>query len=137
MAKRKSKSKSRAKSPASPARQPVRKGGNANLVGKVLFLAGVILALLAGLVPNLDEFQWVLWVLVLLGGLVGLINISPGEQSSFLTAGIALLLVSVGVVAFLQGLGVYVANIFKNIIAFVAPTVFVVAVIQILNLARD
>jgi len=140
MAKRKTRSKRTILRSSRSAPRSVRapsKGTSANLVGKVLFIAGVILALLAGLVPNLEQFPWVLWVLVILGALVGVININPQEQTSFLVAGIALLLVSVGIVAFLQELGSIVAQIFSNIIAFVAPTVFIVAVISILNLARD
>lgn len=118
-------------------RKSKSRGASANLVGKVLFIAGVILALLAGLIPNLDEFTFIVWVLVILGALIGIINISPGEQTQFLVAGTALLMVSVGVVALLPILGSIVTNIFKNIIAFVAPTVFIVAVTAVLNLAKD
>lgn len=131
---RSSRTTRRAPKRAAPSRNS---SASANLVGKVLFLAGVILALLAGLVPNLDAFPWVMWVLVILGALVGVINISPTEQTPFLVAGSSLLLVSVGVVAFLTGLGNIVPQIFTNIIAFVAPTVLIVAIIAILNLARD
>jgi len=116
---------------------PRHSGASANLVGKVLFIAGVILGLLAGLVPNLDKFPWVTWALVILGLLVGILNITRDEQSSFIIAGVGLLMVSIGVVALLPHLGTLVANVFKNIIAFVAPTVFIVSVIAIANLARD
>jgi F0F1-type ATP synthase assembly protein I len=137
MAKRKS--QKRAKRSSSAPRRAARRssGASANLVGKVLFIAGVILALLAGLVPNLEKFPWVVWALVILGLLVGILNITRDEQTQFLAAGIGLLIASTAVTALLPNLGTLVANILKNVIAFVAPTVLIVSVIAIANLARD
>lgn len=115
-----------------------RKGnGNTNLVGKSLFIGGVVLALLAGLIPNLEQFPWVRWVLVLLGLLVGIINIREEEQTAFLTAGIGLLMASTAVRALLPALGTIVSAIFENIVAFVGPAIVVVAITAIANLARD
>ncbi|MBD3319158.1 hypothetical protein GF342_04590 [Candidatus Woesearchaeota archaeon] len=128
MAKR-SRSKSRSAAP--------RSSVSATHVGKVLFLAGVLLAILAGLVPNLDQFPWVVWVLAGLGFLIGVLNIEEKEQTPFLVAGIGLLVLAIAVNAFLPELGQIVAVIFKNIIAFVGTTMLVVSTTAIFNLARD
>ena len=111
--------------------------GSASLVGKYSFIAGVLLALLAGLIPNLEQFPWVAWLLVILGLLVGILNITREEQTAFLVAGLGLLMASTAVTALLPTLGTLIASILKNIIAFVAPAVLIVAVISIANLARD
>ncbi len=51
-------------------------------IGKTVFLAGVALAILAALIPQLDVYKnTILWVLVSLGFLVGLLNITPKEET--------------------------------------------------------
>ncbi len=102
----------------------------------LLFLFSLLLALLAGLIPNIGGFPWVAWLLVVLGLLVGILNISREEQTAFLVAGIGLLIASTAVTALLP-LGAVVSNVLTNVIAFVAPGVIIVAVIAIANLARE
>ena len=58
-------------------------------LGRWLFLAGLILAVLAGLFLN---FGWVTWVLAILGIVVGFMNVSGTETQRFLLAAVALML---------------------------------------------
>ena len=108
-----------------------------DLVGKFAFIGGVLLALLTGLIPNLESFPWVKWLLVILGLLVGFFNVTREEQTAFLVAGIGLLTASTAVRALLPGLGTIVGTVFENIIAFVGPAVVIVSIIGIANLAHD
>jgi LPXTG-motif cell wall-anchored protein len=58
-------------------------------IGKWAFIIGLVLAVLAGLF-----FQpgWAIWVLAILGIIVGLLNITVEERRGFLLASIALTL---------------------------------------------
>jgi hypothetical protein len=56
-------------------------------IGKWAFIVGLVLAVIAGLVfPNQ---AWVVWVLALLGVIVGLLNVTGKETQGFLIAAIA------------------------------------------------
>lgn len=101
-------------------------------LGSYAFLVVVALAILAGLVPTLQANATVTWVLLLLGLIVGLMNITKKETSGFLVASIALMLVG-GV---LPNLGVFLAAILGNIVAFVAPAALVVSLKAVYDYAQ-
>jgi hypothetical protein len=97
------------------------------------FFAGILLAVLAALIPPL-QVRAVTQVIALLGILVGLLNITAEETTEFLVAAIALLLV--GAAGAVPDLGDVVLRVLSNIIAFVAPAALVVALIAIWRLAE-
>ena len=94
-------------------------------MGKWAFIIGVLIAVLAGLVPAWQTQPWIAWVLVLLGLVVGLLNITARETTEFLVAAIALLLASTA--GALPDLGMVVGQILMNIIAFVSPAALLVS----------
>lgn len=100
-------------------------------VGHWVFIVGIILAILAGFsqVPQLAV------ILFILGLIVGLLNVTEAESTSFLVAVIALLLIGV---AGLQvgGLTPVVAPILSNFLAFVAAAGLVVALKQVIVVAK-
>jgi hypothetical protein len=103
-------------------------------IGHWAFIIGGILAILAGLIPVLQTAA-VTWVLVILGLVVGLLNITAKEQEKFLVAVVALLIVgSAGAIPALGGL---VLSILANIVALSAPAALVVAFKAIYSLASD
>ena len=118
-------------------RRSKKSSHSSNLVGKYAFIAGVILAFAAGLIPNMEQFAWVSWLLMILGGLVGILNVQKQEQTAFLVAGIGLLTANTAIKALFPELGIVAQNISQNILAFVAPAVIVVSVIAIAILAED
>ncbi len=67
-------------------------------LGSWAFILGVLIAVITGLVMTFVALgtaaQWITLVLVILGFIVGFTNISGKELNDFLTAGIALVLVS-------------------------------------------
>ena len=109
-------------------------------IGQWAFIVGIVLAVLVGLVPqNLQGL--VTLVLVVLGLVVGFLNVSEKEATPFLVASIALL--STGIareslkVIPPPMVGDFLASAVGNISAFVAPAAILVAIKAIWSLARD
>ena len=103
-------------------------------LGHWAFIIGVLLAVISGLVPALQT-AFITWALVILGLVVGLLNITSKEQEKFLVAVVALVLVSSGLD--IPALGGIVQNIMANILALSAPAALVVALKAIYVLAVD
>ncbi len=107
------------------------------LVGKWSFLAGIVLALLVSLFP---EVPYAALVLFLLGLIVGFLNISEKESGKFLLATITLMsvgLVSLTAVSVFGVIGSYLAMILANFVAFVSPVALVVAVKAIFEAGQN
>ncbi|MEM5869625.1 MAG: hypothetical protein QXR09_00430 [Candidatus Aenigmatarchaeota archaeon] len=103
-------------------------------VGEYAFLLGIGLAVVAGLL--MQTGGWISVLLVLLGLVVGLMNITSKETISFLLAAVALLIVGSAGLEKIPIFGVYLEPIIANIQAFVAPAVVVVALKTIFDLAK-
>lgn len=107
---------------------------NMSQIGRYLFLAGVILAVVTGLVdlgiPHLGT------ILVVLGAIVGFLNVSGAESRTFLIAGIAFL-ATAGALNGLPELGRHISGIAANLSAFASPAVLIVALKSLLSTAGD
>ncbi len=120
--------------------------------GEWAFLLGVLLALVVGVFSAgwVDSqgigLVYIYAVLVLLGLVVGLLNIKEKEINSFLLATIALMVASITwepiTALFTQILGEFGSDIvswmqgfFGALVSFVSPAAFVVALKSIYNLA--
>ncbi|MDD4251205.1 MAG: hypothetical protein PHX27_03370 [Candidatus ainarchaeum sp.] len=120
-------------------------------IGSYAFLAGVIIAVLAGLVHAIDllmgttimqgSIGWVALILVILGLIVGFLNIHEKNVTDFLIATIAVAmigLVALGPAALVVDPLVGLINtIVGNIVTLVAPAALIVGLKQIINLAKD
>lgn len=101
--------------------------------GKWSFIIGLILAVLSGFfaIPGLAL------VLLILGLIVGFLNISKGEELLYLVAVLVLLAIGVGGIQALSVLGVnlntWADTVFANFIIFVAASGLVVAVKAIIE----
>jgi len=102
-------------------------------LGAWAFIVGVALSIIAGLIPSLEGQSWVGWTLVVLGLLVGLLNVTARETQEFLIATIALM--ATGAVSGVFG-GV-VAMVIQNVVVFVSPAALVVALKAIYSLASE
>jgi hypothetical protein len=102
---------------------------NATFLGHWALIIGIVLAVIAGFtaIPSLPV------VLFILGLVVGLLNIKEKESTPFLVAVMALLLIGV---AGLQIGGEVTALILNNFIAFMAAAGLIVALKQILSVAK-
>ena len=102
-------------------------------IGHWAFIIGILLAIIAGLVPAWQT-PTITWILVIIGLVVGLLNIQAKETTEFLVATIALLIV--GSAGAIPALGVIVLSILANIVAIVAPAALIVALKAIYALAQ-
>ncbi|MEK6961411.1 MAG: hypothetical protein AABX47_09665 [Nanoarchaeota archaeon] len=111
----------------------------AKKMGELAFLIGVGIAILAALLPLEGYLGNVRLLLVVLGLLVGILNVTAQETSDFLIASVALLAASKAgfEVITLANLGNYLNLIVGNIAVFVAPAAVLVALKAVYALAHD
>lgn len=106
-------------------------------VGRYLFLAGVIIAVVAGLfslnIPHLAA------LLAVAGLVVGLFNVSGAEARTFLIAGIAFLATASALngLASEFGAGAQMSAISDNLAAFASPAVLIVALKSLISTVGD
>lgn len=100
-------------------------------IGRWAFLGGILLAVLSGFseIPNLAL------TLFILGLIVGLLNVTEKESTSFLIAVIALLLIGFSGLQ-LGGMTTVVISILNNFVAFVAAAGLIVALKQVIVVIR-
>jgi hypothetical protein len=116
--------------------------------GEWAYLISVVIAVLAGIAAaaGFGASSWVAVLLVVLGAVVGLLNISEKETTSFLVATVALVVASLGAnlagtagtftpLNVIPGLGTLINAIVANIAIFAAPAAIIVAIKSIMNLA--
>jgi hypothetical protein len=108
--------------------------------GEYAYYLALIVAVLAGIAATANATNyWVSVLLVVLGIIVGFLNISEKESGTFLMATIALLVAGfLGTTGaftplnaqYLSGvpLGELITNILKNIAVFVAPAAVILAI---------
>jgi len=103
-------------------------------IGGWAFIIGLVIAVLAGLVTVPAYLST--WVLVILGLIVGFLNIGDKETTSFLIAAIALLVVGGAGLGAIPTVGGYLESVLTFVVVFVAPAAVVVAVKQFYNIAK-
>jgi len=104
-------------------------------IGHWSFILGVIIAVVAGLAGSTYAKASAI-VLIVLGLIVGLLNITEKETTSFLVAAIALLLAKAAGLESLPVVGQFVGPILLNIATFVAPAAVIVALKAVYELGR-
>jgi len=120
-----------------------------NLVGAWAFLVGVILAVVIGIIPSIGislsstTSATISGLLVLMGLLVGLLNIGNRDVGTFLLAAVSLVIVSFAGLNVISGaeilafpLGDLVKNIFNAMLALFIPAAIVVALKSVFSIAK-
>ncbi len=103
-----------------------------NWVGAWAFLIGVILAVIFAFV---GPATWLPWVLVIIGIIVGLLNIADVEVQPFLMAGTVLVIVSYFGSGVFEGLA-FLRNILDNLLLLFVPATIIVALKSVFAMAR-
>jgi len=120
-----------------------------NVVGAWSFLIGVVLAVIIGLatswisIPALTKYSaYIYAVLILLGILVGFLNVGGRDSQTFMIASVILVIVSqfgmesvnkslIGI-----GLGDVVSSVFGALLVLFVPATIIVALKTVFSIAR-
>lgn len=105
-----------------------------DLIGGWAFLIGVILAVVVGFFPSVGT-STVMTTLVVIGIVIGLLNVADNETTPFLLSGVVLVLVSSAGAAMLSGIP-YINGILYSLMAIFIPATVIVAVKNVLSLAK-
>lgn len=120
--------------------------GTMKRVGHYAFLVGILLALVLALFSTALSNQVtsiMMLGLVVLGVLVGFLNITAKETTEFLVAAIALIVMAsvsstlVIIDNYIRGLGSLMQSVLSFIAVFVVPAALIVAIKAIIQLAEN
>lgn len=109
---------------------------NLETVGKFSFIIGLLLAIVAGLVPSVAGYAYTALVIVVLGLVVGFLNIAEKNVVKLLVAITALMAVGTATVSVIPAVNVYLGSVLQYFVAFVGAAGFVVAVKAILEVSK-
>lgn len=101
---------------------------NLDVIGKWAFIIGLVLAVIAGLIQKLIPIPQLALILVILGIIVGFLNITEKNVIKLLVAIIALTSVGGAAVSAIPTINTYLSAILQNVIAFAGGTGLVVAI---------
>ncbi len=107
--------------------------GKSNRIGGWAFLIGVVLAIVLGLLGSYSV-AWLLFSVVI-GLVVGLLNVTDQETHPFLTSGIILIIASWLGQDVLSGAPL-LNNILQNLLAIFVPATIIVAIRNVFTIAR-
>jgi len=106
---------------------------NLVILGHWAFVLGLLLSIIAGFG---GEIPALMTILVILGLIVGFLNVTERESTPFLVGVIALLVIGIAGLGVVKYIG-WLVPILNNIIAFVAAAGIVVAIKQVLAIAKN
>ncbi|MEK6821112.1 MAG: hypothetical protein AABY11_01790 [archaeon] len=109
-------------------------------IGSWAFIIGVVIAIIVGWLGTGvfgPAAEWIPLVMVILGIIIGLLNISDKEITAFLVAVIALLAASGVNWAIIPIIGSLFGAIFSNIATLMAPAAIIVGIKAVWNLASN
>ncbi len=108
-------------------------------LGHYAFVAGVLLALVVGLFANqisMSAQTNIVYALLVLGLVVGVLNITAKEATEFLVAAIVLLAAGSINLSMVPVLGQYIQSVLAYIGIFVAPAAVIVALKAVRDMAE-
>jgi hypothetical protein len=108
-------------------------------LGSWAFLVGVILALVFGLFASSFSSTaqgYMVWALVIIGLVVGLLNVTAKESAPFLMSGVVLLIASVFGAGVMQGVQ-YIPSILEALLMIFVPATIIVAIKNVFSLAKN
>lgn len=107
------------------------------------FTAGIVIALILGLISAqlpASAVPILTSILILMGIVVGFFNITPTETKDyilFVTAMVIVINFGGDNLGQLQFIGTYLVSVLNAILAFILPSVIIVGIKAVMNLAHD
>ncbi len=108
------------------------------MIGGLSFISGVFIALLVGIFANYGTASMTS-LLIVLGILVGFLNVTGKESKDFLLTAVGLIIVTAfggDVLREVATIGVYLSNILGAMMMFLIPSVIVVALKIVYAIAK-
>ena len=105
-------------------------------IGHVAFIFGIVISIVTGFFFK----DWMLWLLTILGIVVGFLNIRAKEVQSFLLAAVSLVIISAfggELIYDIPRIGPLLGRIYIALLIFVAPAAIVVALKSLYQAAKD
>lgn len=104
-------------------------------LGGIAFLIGLLFCILLAIIPTYAT--WITITLLLLGLVVGFLNIKDKDTNQFLLASIVLIATSATPVGDLPAIGAFLQRVVVNFVSFVGPAALVVSIFVIIKIARS
>jgi ATP synthase protein I len=108
-------------------------------LGGIAFIVGMVLAIIIAIFAGSPPPAWAVWVLAVLGLIVGLMNVTAKETGRFLIAAIAFMVTFSSlseVFAIIPALEGFLVSFFRLLIAFVGPAAAIVALISLIHITK-
>lgn len=109
-------------------------------IGAYIFIAGIIIAIISGILINIMDPVIITSVLMILGMVVGFLNITDNEIKDYLLTAVCLVIVTaLGAASIynIKYIGPYLAEILHSIMVFTIPAAIVVALKAIVSIAKN
>lgn len=107
-----------------------------NFIGAWAFLVGIVFALIVGLLSNLNGDPVILGILVIIGFIVGLLNITKREINSFMMSGIVLIIASAFGASILSPIPKS-TEVLGALLTLFVPATIIVAIKNVFTLAEN
>jgi hypothetical protein len=108
------------------------KKDNKAMVGKYAYIIGLLLAIVAGLVAAVAGYAYTPLILVILGLVVGFLNVADKNVTVLLLSLLALTLVGNATLNVIPAVNTYLIAMLGNIVLFAGAAAFVVAIKAVL-----
>lgn len=108
------------------------KKDNKAMIGKYAYIIGLLLAVVAGLVAAVAGYAYTPLILVVLGLVVGFLNVADKNVSVLLLSLLALAMVGNSTLDVIPAVNAFLVAILANIVAFAGAAAFVVAIKAVL-----
>lgn len=112
------------------------KKNNVAMMGKAALVIGLLFAVLAGLLQEVYEVPYTILILVILGLVVGMINIAEKNIVTLLLAIVTLTVVGNATLNVIPAINIYLIAMLTNFLAFMGAAGFVVALKAILQVSK-
>jgi len=115
------------------------------IIGYYAFIIGVVIAVVLGIFSGQlgpSTASILFSVLVILGLIVGFLNVGGKEVKEFLLTATILVIIAYaggasGTLASVAGIGQYISGVFNAIMAFVVPAAIIAALKEVYELAQN
>lgn len=114
----------------------VKKSNSLEIIGKWAFIIGLALAIIAGLIQGIYQIPSLILILVILGLIVGFLNITEKDTVKLLIAIIALMGIGGLTISAIPVINTYLEAMLTNIVIFASGAGLVIAIKAIIETTK-